>query len=70
MPVKKKYIWKILFIVGLCPFIYPILLGIYTMSVGISWSWFDWLVMYSFIYWPTYLLGIILIVFAIIYRKR
>ena len=67
---KKKYIWKILFILGLCPFIFPILLGIYTMSVETSWTWISFFVFYSFVYWPSYIVGGIFIIFAIIYRKR
>ena len=31
-----------------------------------SWILFDWLVLYSFVYWPTYLAGLIVIVISLI----
>lgn len=58
--MKKRMVWKILFVVGMCPFILPLVLGVYRMSIE-SWTMMDWLVIYSFIYWPTYVGGIILI---------
>lgn len=63
--MKKKLIWKLLLVIGICPFIVPFLLGLYRMSIE-SWAMADWLVMYSFIYWPTYLIGFGLILFALI----
>ena len=60
-----RHLWKLLFLIGLLPFIYPIVLGLYTMTIE-SWVLFDWLVLYSFVYWPTYLLGIIVIVISLI----
>lgn len=62
--MRKKAIWKLLLIVGVIPFVIPFVLGIYRMSIE-SWKLSDWLVLYSFVYWPTYLVGLVLIVVSI-----
>ena len=62
----KKLLWKLLFLAGLVPFILPIVIGLYTMTIE-SWEFFDWIVLYSFIYWPTYLAGLIVIVISLIW---
>ena len=59
------HLWIFLFLTGLLPFIFPIVLGLYTMTIE-SWILFDWLVLYSFVYWPTYLLGLIVIVISLV----
>ena len=56
--MKKPFIWKLLLVVGICPFVIPFLFAFTRMS---SWTLLDWLIMYSFIYWPTYLVGLVLI---------
>ena len=61
----KKLLWKLLFLAGLVPFILPIVIGLYTMTIE-SWEFFDWIVLYSFVYWPTYLVGLIVIVISLI----
>ena len=61
----KKLLWKFLFLAGLVPFILPIVIGLYTMTIE-SWELFDWLVLYSFVYWPSYLAGLIVIVISLI----
>ena len=58
--INRKYLWHIHLIVGIIPFLLPIVLGFYRMSIE-SWTLFDWLILYSFIYWPTYLLGAVLL---------
>lgn len=30
-----------------------------------SWMLGDWLILYSFVYWPTYLIGLVLILVAV-----
>jgi len=62
--MKKKFIWKLLLALGICLFILPFVAGLYRMSIE-SWKMIDWLVMYSFIYWSTYILGLLLIVLSI-----
>ena len=56
--------YKIILGIGICPFILPFVLGFYRMSIE-SWTMLDWLIMYSFIYWPTYIIGFVLILLAI-----
>lgn len=58
--MKQGFIWKVLLVLGIFPFVLPLVLGAYRMSIE-SWTMIDWLVMYSFIYWPTYVVGIVLI---------
>ena len=58
--MKQGYIWKILLVLGIFLFVLPFVLGAYRMSIE-TWTMIDWLVMYSFIYWPTYVVGIVLI---------
>lgn len=62
--MKKKTKWKIVLAIGVCPFILPIIVGIYRMSIE-TWTMLDWLIMYSFIYWPTYIVGLVLILVAV-----
>lgn len=62
--MKKKLIWKILLFIGIIPLIIPFVLGFYRMSIE-SWTLPDWLIMYSFVYWPTYIVGLVLITISI-----
>lgn len=62
--LRKDLIWKLLFLGGLCPFLAPLVTGAYTMSVEHGWTWGDWLVLYSFVYWPTYAIGGVLMLLA------
>lgn len=62
--MKKSILWKIVLLVGVLPFAIPVLWGIYSVTVE-SWNMFDWLLMYSFLYWPTYLIGAVLIGLAV-----
>lgn len=65
----KKQSWKILLGLGLMPFVLPFVLGLYHMWIE-SWTMTDWLVLYSFLYWWTYLAGLVLIVLAVVQKKR
>lgn len=58
--MKSNRIWKILLFVGFIPFVAPIVLGLYMMRIE-SWHLFDWVVLYSYVYWPTYVVGMVLI---------
>ena len=62
--VSKRIIWKLLLVIGVIPFIIPFVLGLYKMSIE-SWNYVDWLILYSFVYWPTYLIGLVLIAISI-----
>ena len=80
---KKKIIWIILLVVGIIPFIIPLISGIYdsingfagicfadcTYDYGFS-AFRDVILLYSWLMWPTYIVGGILIVLSIIKLKR
>ena len=61
--MKRRGLWRALLALGLLPFVLPFLIGLYRMSIE-SWAMPDWLVMYSFIYWPTYVAGLVLILLS------
>ena len=47
--------------VGMIPFAAPFIGFAYEMINSSSWTLADWLILYSFVYWPTYLIGFALI---------
>ena len=67
--MKHSGLWRALLALGILPFVLPFLIGLYRMQIE-SWALPDWLVMYSFIYWPTYLVGLVLILFSAWKLKR
>ena len=67
--MKKKIIWWVLLIVGIIPFAFPFINFLYEMTVSSSWTLGDWLLLYSFVYWPTYIVGLILLALSI-YKLR
>lgn len=67
--MNNRMLWWILLIVGIIPFIAPFIGFAYEMINSSSWILIDWLVLYSFIYWPTYIIGLILIIVSI-YKLR
>jgi len=80
---KKKILWIILLIVGIIPFSIPLTMGIYDSINGFSGLCFvgcinyyglqafiDSIYLYSFIFWPTYIIGAILIILSIIMLKK
>ncbi|MBE6575379.1 MAG: LPXTG cell wall anchor domain-containing protein [Ruminococcaceae bacterium] len=70
--MKKRIAGIILLILGAVPFLLPLVLGLYRMQIE-RWTMWDWLVLYSFIYWPSYLLGLLLLaagIFLLCRRKK
>ena len=65
----KKHLWKILSGIGILLLVLPFILGVYHTMIE-SWKLGDWLILYSYIYWPTYVLGIMLIVAGIVMKKK
>ena len=59
--MKNKRLWWFLLAVGLIPFAAPFIGFAYEMLNSSSRPLMDWLVLYSFVYWPTYLVGLALI---------
>jgi len=64
--MKKRIIGIVLLIIGIVPFILPFAGGLYTISVQSDLTMGDWLIMYSFLYWPSYIAGLVLIAAALI----
>ncbi|MBQ3010951.1 MAG: hypothetical protein IJD81_07135 [Oscillospiraceae bacterium] len=67
--MKKQMFWLTVLLLGIVPFVSPFVTGLYNIWLG-SWTMFDWFVMYSFIYWPTYLIGMFAIPIAIFQLLR
>lgn len=67
--MNKTLLWKILLVLGICPLAAPFLTGLYSVCTE-SWSLFDWLVLWSYLYWPTYFLGLGLILLSARKLKR
>lgn len=73
----KNIKWKIMLFVGTLPFLVAIVSGFYAALTGFSglaikspasygWEAFmEWIILYSFVYWPTYVVGVILMLWAI-----
>lgn len=64
-----KRIWNYLFYAGFLLFILPICMALYSMYVE-TWDFLEWIMLYSVIYWPTYVIGILVIVIAAKKRKN
>ena len=60
----NKKIWWTLLVLGIVPFLIPFFGFGYEMLNSSQWSFFDYWVLYSFLYWPTYLVGLILIIIS------
>lgn len=76
----KKKLWLILFILGLLPFVVLLIGGIYASITGFSGiafsalhygfsAFMDWVILWSFLYWPSYIVGMILIIVSMIIKK-
>ena len=72
--MNKRVLWWVILIIGIIPFAAPFIGFVYEMLISSSWTLADWLVMYSFVYWPTYIIGFILIAISanklISYKKN
>ena len=66
---NKDNIPTYIILTGFLPFIIPILAGIYKVTIE-SWNMINWLIIYSYIFWPSYIIGLILILIGIIKLKR
>ena len=79
--MNKKLLWKSLLIIGFIPFIIALLVGIYFAITGFSGLCFctnyygfkafiDSIIMFSYVFYPNYIIGIILIILSIIKLKN
>ena len=79
---NKRIIWIILLTIGVLAFVIPLITGIYDAINGFSGMCFiacekyygfdaliDSIYLYSYILWPTYIIGVVLIVLSIIKLK-
>ena len=66
----KKELWRTLLVLGVVPFLIPFLGFGYEMLNGSDWTLFDYWFLYSFLYWPTYLVGLILVVLSVFKLRR
>ena len=67
---NKKPFWITLLILGICPIAFPFVTYLYQTLLSKTWTLLDWLIMYSYLYWPTYLIGILLIAFSTVQLVR
>ena len=63
--MKNKVIWRVVLVVGMIPFVFPFLNFAYEMFITSSWKLGEWLLLWSFVYWPTYIVGLILIILSV-----
>lgn len=75
---KKNIIWWILLIIGLVPFVLPLIFGIKSAIFGYSGlclfdcsldygfsAFIDSIIIISYLFWPAYLIGAVLIIIGI-----
>lgn len=80
---NKKIIWIVLLILGILSFAVPLGMGIFDSINGFAGLCFasctkyygfvafrDSIILYSYLMWPTYIIGLILIVLSIIKLKK
>ena len=68
--MKRKKLWWTMLILGVLPFTIPFFGFAYEMLNASSWTLFDYWFLYSFLYWPTYIIGLILIIISVYKLKK
>ena len=81
--MKKRTFWKVLLCIGFLPFVIALGSGMYAGITGFSGlvisgapvydfaAFMDWMILYSYLYWSTYVIGLVLIVVSLVQlRKR
>ena len=70
--MKKNIIYKLLFVLGLCPFLAPFIYYVILLFAhsNNTLTILDLLIMWSFVYWPLYLIGIVLLIISIYKLKK
>ena len=61
----NKKIWRTMLVLGIVPFLIPFFGFGYEMLNSSHWTLLDYLVLYSFLFWPTYLVGLFLIILSV-----
>lgn len=54
--MKKQLFWAIVLLIGTLPFLFPFLWGFSHMGT-LPQPLLSWVMTYSFLHWPTYLVG-------------
>jgi hypothetical protein len=82
MMKNKKLLWCIPLVIGLAPFVWALIGGLYAAINGFSglaifgtpyygWDAFlDWTFLFSFVAWPAYLVGLGLIILSLFMLLR
>lgn len=81
--MKKRGFWKVVLFIGFVPFVIALGSGVYAGFTGYSGlaissapayglaAFMDWMILYSYLYWPTYVIGLVLIGVSLVQlRKR
>ena len=70
--MKKGLIWKILMVIGLCPLITPFFYYFLQQLVHNDYPWtlIEMLILWSFLYWPTYLIGLVILGISLYKLKK
>ena len=68
--MKKQKLWWVILLIGMIPFAAPFIGFAYEVINSSPWMMVDWLILYSFIYWPTYAAGLILIIISFVLKLR
>lgn len=61
--LKKRLFWIITLCIGIFPLILPFILGLYRITIE-PWTLMDFVILYSYLFWWSYLLGLALIALA------
>lgn len=64
---RKKMISAILIILGFVPFAVALICGLPIFRAS-NLTYGDFLILYSYLFWPTYILGVLLLAAGIIWR--
>ena len=62
--MEKKKLWRTLLVLGIIPFVVPFLGFAYEMLNSSSWTLHDYWFLYSVVYWPTYIPGLLLMILS------
>lgn len=58
--MRKNLLQIFFLLLGISMFAAPVVMSVTRGSI----PFFDWLVLWSYLYWPTYLIGLVLITFS------
>ena len=73
---NRQWIWKLLRLLGVAPFLFAFGFCFVTSLLDFGGevfhktSFLDYLIMWSFLYWPTYVIGIALIALSSVFRRK